>query len=248
MAWTLFVVLFFSVSTEKRDLYVLPALPAFVLLMARFVGGVAGWWPARDAVPGPRWATVPLGIAATLLIVAGIAAPPFAARELDDAFTAPAWGLGAVFLLGGVAVVAAAASGRVLAAVYRTAGAMALTMVLAVTFVYPLLDAGKSGRELARVVREETAAARAAGRQVLALDVENVPKSVNFYSDGVYLKELANEGELAASLAAAGTGDTYVLTTSRVLRNLPEALRQRIEIVYLTRLSRRDVVIIRVGR
>jgi len=86
MAWAVFVVLFFSVSTEKRDLYVLPAVPAFALLMARLVGAVADWWPARDgargAVPGPRWVTVPLGIVAGILIAGGLAAP-LAARKLE---------------------------------------------------------------------------------------------------------------------------------------------------------------------
>jgi 4-amino-4-deoxy-L-arabinose transferase-like glycosyltransferase len=250
MTWAVFVVLFFSVSTEKRDLYVLPAVPAFALLTARLVGALAGWWPAGDgargAVPGPRWVTVPLGIVAAILVAGGIAAP-LAVRKLDDALVAPAWGLGAVLLLGGLAVAAAAASGRALPAVYRTAGAMAVTMVAAVTFVYPPLDADKSGRELARVVREETAASRSAGRQVLALDVRHVPKSVNFYSGGVYLEELADEGELAARLAAADSADTYVLTNEEVLRDLPEALRRRIEIVYSTRLSRKDVVLLRVG-
>ena len=31
LAWSLFVVIFFSIPTEKRDLYVLPAFPAFAL-------------------------------------------------------------------------------------------------------------------------------------------------------------------------------------------------------------------------
>ena len=43
-----FVVLFFSISTEKRDLYVLPAYPAFALLTGRLVAdAVAGTDPER---------------------------------------------------------------------------------------------------------------------------------------------------------------------------------------------------------
>ena len=52
----IFVVLTFSISTEKRTLYVLPAFPAFALLTARFVGAILGW----DEAPSlsRRWITV----------------------------------------------------------------------------------------------------------------------------------------------------------------------------------------------
>ena len=43
LAWALFIVLFFSVSTEKRNLYILPAFPAFALLFARLVASVDGF-------------------------------------------------------------------------------------------------------------------------------------------------------------------------------------------------------------
>lgn len=243
LAWPLFVVAFFSVSTEKRDLYVLPALPAFALLAARLVAAVRGWWPAGAAVPGRKWVTVPQGIVGALILVVGLAAP-FAAPRVDEALVAPAWGVAVVLVLGGLGIVVTAARGRTLGTVCWSAGAMAAAMIVAVTFVYPALDPSKSGRELAQVVREETAASRAAGRPVLSLDVRNVPKSVNFYSNGVYLKELEEPSEVAESVDGA---ETYLLTSEAALRELPPELTRRISAVYSTRLSRKDVVLVRIA-
>jgi 4-amino-4-deoxy-L-arabinose transferase-like glycosyltransferase len=60
LVWSLFIVLFFSISTEKRDLYVLPAYPAFFLMAARFIRPiVAPEPPAVRALPGRRWFVIP---------------------------------------------------------------------------------------------------------------------------------------------------------------------------------------------
>lgn len=122
---------------------------------------------------------------------------------------------------------------------------MAVAMVTAVTFVYPALEPSKSGRELARIVRDETAASRAAGRPVLSLDISNVPKSVNFYSDGVYLKELEDPSEVAENLD--GGGETYLLASEASMEKLPQDLRQRMTPVYSIRLSGKNVVLMRIA-
>jgi len=81
----IFVVLFFSISTEKRTIYVLPAFPAFALMTARFVGAVLGW----DEAPAisRRWLTAGQSLLAGFLILLGAAAP-FAAQRVDEV---PAW-------------------------------------------------------------------------------------------------------------------------------------------------------------
>ena len=128
---------------------------------------------------------------------------------------------------------------------------MAAALLVAVTFVYPPLNPSKSGRELAVVMRDATAASRAAGRPVLGLDLEdipgvdlgNVPKSVNFYSDGIYLKEVSSPEELAAELSAGGP--VYLLATRPGVALLPEEIQERMSVLYSTRLSRRDLVFLR---
>jgi 4-amino-4-deoxy-L-arabinose transferase-like glycosyltransferase len=63
LAWVLLVLLFFSASTGKRGVYILPALPAFVLACSPFVPGLL-------ARRGPRNVLYGLALAATALTLA----------------------------------------------------------------------------------------------------------------------------------------------------------------------------------
>lgn len=255
LVFVVFVVGFFTVSTEKRDLYILPALPAFALLWARLISVVTGWWreavETGAAIPGRRWVTVPLGMVGALMVLASLAAP-FAAQRLDEALLGPAAALAAVLGAGGLGMLVTAARGLTAASVQWTAGTTALAMLAAVSFVYPVLDPGKSGRELGEVMRNATVDWRAAGHTVLAfpprdppgeIKLGNVMRAVNFYSGGVYMKEIADLEQLRAELAAAET--TYLLANAAAL---PEEERERMNVLYSTRLSRRDLLFLRYDR
>jgi 4-amino-4-deoxy-L-arabinose transferase-like glycosyltransferase len=243
LVWSLFVVLFFSVSTEKRDLYILPAVPAFALLAARLVAAIEGWWTARVAPPARRWITLPQGVVGAVMIGAGVIAP-LAAPRFGDTLVTPAWVLGIVLLLGGLAIVVASVRGRPLRAVHCSAAAMAATLLVAVTLVYPALDPQKSGRELARVVRDETAAAPAVRSPLFGLGLENVILAVNFYSDGVYLTVLDEPIELTRRVA---TGEAHLLASAGCIADLPPVLKRRLHPIYSTHLSSRDVVLARIA-
>ncbi len=244
---SLFVVVFFTVPTEKRDLYILPAVPFFALMNARLVAAVLGWWEpesgATGKVPGPRWVTWPQGLVGAVLILVACALP-FVAPRFGDELVLAAWGLGAVMLAGGLAVVTATIRGRPFQAVTHTALAMAAMLLVVVSFVYPALNPKKSGRDLAYEVRDATAESRAAGRPVLGFDLGNLPRPVNFYSPGVYLKEIPTAEQLQAELAAGET--TYMVANEKALPTFPDDLRERMSVLYSTRLSRRDVVVVRV--
>lgn len=74
---SLFVVGFFSISSEKRDLDVLPALHTFAVLIALAVGGIL-WsrqeaWSVDRPVLGSRWLRLPQGVAAGVFVLAGVA-------------------------------------------------------------------------------------------------------------------------------------------------------------------------------
>ncbi len=242
----LFVVVFFSVPTEKRDLYILPAAPAFAIMMARLVAAVAGWRRADDhsESPGHGWVTVPQGIMAAVFMLAAVAAP-IAAPRFGDQLMTPAICLAVVLGLGGCGALVSAIRGRAVGSVRWSGAAMAVAMLVAVSLVYPPLNPSKSGRELATVVRAETAGSRAAGHPVLALGLSNVLHPVNLYSDGVYLKEIDDPEELIADLSS-GTA-TYLLANEALLPPLPEELQAKMNIIYSTRLSRKDLLLIRFG-
>ncbi len=246
----LFVVLFFTVPTEKRDLYILPALPAFSLLTARLVAAVAGWWRPGGSVvvPDRRWVTLPQGIVGAVLVLAA-AAVPFVAPRFGDVLLVPAAGLAVVLGAGGLATVLAAVKGSARRSVLWTGATFATAMLVAVSFVYPALNPVKSGRELALAVRDLTAGARAAGRPVLGLGVgvrnqlENVPWAVNLYSDGVYLKDVTDRRQLIAELSGRET--VFLLADEATLPPLPEELQRRMSVAFSTRLSRKRLVLLR---
>ncbi len=242
LAAGVFVVVFFSIPTEKRDLYILPAAPFFALLIARLVAAVAGWRADGSAAPpSRRWVTLPQGIMGAILLLAAVAAP-IAAPRFSDQLMAPAFALAAALGLGGGAALLSAVRGQTLRSVQWSGAAMAAGMLVAVSWVYPPLNPSKSARELAAVVRSETAESRAAGRPVLAVGLLNILQATNLYSDGVYMIEVEPE-EVLATLAS--TGAEYALADDAELPALPEDLLATMEIVYSTHLSRKDLLLLR---
>ena len=254
---SLFVVLFFTIPTEKRDLYILPAVPMFTILIARLIAAVLDWWPAAVTgmrVPSPKWVTFPLGVTGAAMTLAAVAAPLLAPR-FDDDLIAPAMGLALVLGVGGCGALVTAVRGSALRSVQWIGGTMAAAMLVTVSFVLPTLNPAKSGRELGVTIRDATVEYRAAGRPVLGylwvetsppgVEVINVPRAVNFYSDGVYLTYPTGPEELIAELSS---GDTvYLLANEATLPPLPEELQQRMSVVYSTRLSRRNLLFLRFG-
>jgi len=248
LVWALFVIIFFSISTEKRDLYILPAVPALALMSARLIAAIRAWWPAdvglRGAIPGPRWVSIPQAITGAIIVLAGIAAPIAAARQ-GAALLVPGRSLAAVLILGGGLILAFALAGKLMPVLGATAGTLASVFLLAATLAFPAINPQKSGRELATVVRDTTATARAAGHPVLALDLGNIPRWVNLYSPGIYLPEIDDPAALGARIP--DHAESYLLANEASLAALDQSLRQRMTPMYSTRLSRRDIVLLRIA-
>jgi 4-amino-4-deoxy-L-arabinose transferase-like glycosyltransferase len=245
IVWIAFVVIFFTLPTEKRDLYILPAWPAFAMLFARHAATVLGWRDAgRAPATGRRWVTVPQGIFGALAVLAAAAALVVADRIDDDLIPAAAV-LAAILAIGGCGILATAvrgAAGRTLA---WTGAMVAATLLAGVSVVFPLLDPSKSGRELAVAVRDRTAEHRASGGRVLGFELINVVYPVNLYSGGVYLEEVPSSEDLLRELSLHAP--LYVLADSELLPELPNAVRQRMRVVYETRLSRKDLQLLYFG-
>jgi 4-amino-4-deoxy-L-arabinose transferase-like glycosyltransferase len=151
LAWGLLVLVFFSASPGKRDMYILPALPAFALAAAAFL-------PALAERPGFRralWAFVlALGLGLLAIGAAGVSghdkATAFAAeRGLDGDARALWWMLAGI---GSLAVVLALALR--LRGVLVAAAATLVALWLAYGFVaYPVLDEDSSARGLMQAAR-----------------------------------------------------------------------------------------------
>lgn len=162
LAWGLLVVLFFSFSAGKRDMYILPALPAFAVAAAPFL-------PALCERRGFRWMLWGFAFGLGLLLF-GLGASVLLghARFLDNLLDdrgadAAVHGLG-LFLLG------AGSLGTLAALVLRPARAVAATAVLLIALwcgyglvVYPLLDGSSSARELMQAARRSAGPETAIG-------------------------------------------------------------------------------------
>jgi 4-amino-4-deoxy-L-arabinose transferase-like glycosyltransferase len=240
----LFVVLFFTVSTEKRELYVLPSVPALALMAAALVGAVAGWEEAAgEARPalGRRWVTLAQGLLGALLVLVG-GALPFAAGRLEEVSPVAMWALAGLLGATGAAALVAAARGRALAAAIVPAAGFALIYLVVVTAVYPGFEPMKSARPLAERLVELTAESRAQGVPVLAYAIGNVPKALAFYSNGLYTVETEDPRELAHHLERAEAA--WAVVDGDRLDALPAELRRRLVVVERTRLARQPILLL----
>jgi 4-amino-4-deoxy-L-arabinose transferase-like glycosyltransferase len=234
-----FIVLFFSISTEKRTLYVLPAFPAFALLTARFVGSLVGW--EQGPAMSRRWLTAGQSVLAGLLLAFGIAAP-VAAGRVEGLPAWVFWILGPVLVLTGAVTLTAVARRRLLPAALTPAAGIAVVYLFIAALVFPMADAFKSGRDFALTIRDATAASRAASQPVLAFDIGNLTDQYAFYSDGVYFVRTGDADALASHLAQPAR--VLAVVNAARLDELPGPLRERFEVLATTRGSRRDVALI----
>jgi 4-amino-4-deoxy-L-arabinose transferase-like glycosyltransferase len=235
----IFIVLFFSISTEKRTLYVLPAFPAFAVMTARFIGAIVGW----DEAPAisKRWLTVGQSFLAGLLILLGVVAP-FAAQRVDEV---PSWvifSMAGLLLATALATLWAAIKRNLLATAIVPGVGFAIAFLFVAAVVFPMADAFKSGRDFAAIIEEETAASRAAGHEVLALDLGNLPIHYAFYSNGIYAVETKEIDDLARHFDR--DQQVFAIANAKRLGELPTEIRDRMEVISITHASRREVVLI----
>src|SRR5437867_2971930 len=79
--WLLVFLAFFSLSTSKRPVYMLPAFPAAALLCGSLLERAAEWQGRRSV---KRWALLGQGAALAFLAIAGIVAPILAGRKAPE--------------------------------------------------------------------------------------------------------------------------------------------------------------------
>jgi 4-amino-4-deoxy-L-arabinose transferase-like glycosyltransferase len=151
LAWVAIVVLFFTASSGKRGLYVLPAVPALAM-------AAGPWLPQLLRARGPRrFAFV---LACLLTGFAGLAAAYLGFDAARTAEVVKSFGIEPVLPLTVIAV-----CGALALAVFRMrdgwlayAGVLGSVLVLTGYVVYPRIDAVRSGRAFTDRVERASAA------------------------------------------------------------------------------------------
>jgi 4-amino-4-deoxy-L-arabinose transferase-like glycosyltransferase len=158
MIWAAAIILFFSFSTGKRGVYIIPAYPAASILVARLlsrgswdlVPGAAG--AAEEIAAARRRLRLPLLLWLSLaaLIAAGL---PIAAVRAQPDLLAPAVVIGAVILAGAAAALVLHRRDRAAAATLCLIGSTAAAIVLTVELAQPSLNRYKNIRGFAMQVK-----------------------------------------------------------------------------------------------
>lgn len=245
---SVFVVLFFSFSTEKRELYVLPALPAFAFLLALFLDSQLS--ASEPGAPDThrlsrRWLHLPQGLVGGLMVMVGLAVPFLARREYPD-IVVPAVVIAIVFLAAGVLIIHATRRARPGAVVRNTCLGMAAVLLALATLGYPIINPEKSGRVLAGEVAQAVAATGEPDITIAALDISNVIRPINFYTNGLYGQQF-ELWEMAGLLELFAGGEAFILIADRAgMPDLQPTDTNRMVELYETRLSRRDIVVFNV--
>jgi 4-amino-4-deoxy-L-arabinose transferase-like glycosyltransferase len=234
-----FVILFFSISTEKRTLYVLPAFPAFALLTARFVGALVGW--EQGPAMSRRWLTAGQSVMAGLLLALGVAAP-LASQRVEEFPPWVVWVLGPLLILTGAVTLAAVVRRRLLQAALTPAVGLATVYLVIASVIFPMADDFKSGRDFAVLIRQAVDRWQPEGQRVLACDIGNLTDSYAFYSDGVYFIRTNEISDLADYLSREER--VLAVVNQALVEELPPQLQQRLEVLAATSGSRRDVALI----
>lgn len=162
LLWGLLVVLFFSISSGKRDMYILPALPAFALAAAPYLQAISQRTGFRRALLGFVLLLGLLLLGLGLAAVSGKAA--FAAKLANDRGLGPEaqWLWWMILSCGVVFLAAAAWSGtrRVLAA---AAIGLAVLWVGYGLVLHPVLNGSSSARDVMLRAREQAGPATEIG-------------------------------------------------------------------------------------
>lgn len=235
----LFIVVFFSISTEKRTLYVLPAYPAMALLVARLLGAVWGW--DKTTALSRWWVVAGQSVFGGVLVLAG-AVVPVIAQRFEEVSAWMSFALAGVLLACGLATLVAVLRKNLQVAALLPAAGFAVGYLFVALFVFPMANAKKSSRRFAGIIAAETTASRAAGHQVMAFDLGNLPVHYAFYTAGLYTIETDRIEDLARHLDQED--EMWAVINASRLEELPEATRERIHVAATTRASRRDVALI----
>jgi 4-amino-4-deoxy-L-arabinose transferase-like glycosyltransferase len=191
LVWVGAILLFFSCSTGKRGVYIMPLYPAAALLVARLF--------TRDA----RQALVQGTLAwAAFAVTAGAAVVAVGPRRAPD-LTGAAWGIGACLLGGGLAAPLFVRAGRPIAAARVIAASMAVILLVATESVFPHVNRHLNLRGFAEQVRDRL-------RPDIPLATTEEKRDAWVFYSGRFVEELDTPPRLLAYLASGPRRDLLI--------------------------------------
>ncbi len=235
------VLVLFTLSTEKRTLYVLPTFPAFALMTARFLGAAFGW---DETISFSRkWVSVGQGFLGAILMILGLAAPFAAGRAELASFPAwMFWALGFLLAAGGAVAFFGVFRKDLQLAALGPAVSISFVYVFIALIIYPAANDFKSAKAMALTIKEETSQSRSAGHEVLAYGTGNLYEAYNFYSDGVYFVRGVNAHDIARHFEQEER--VFAVVDTRILEKLPLRIQERTQTVATHEGSRRKVALV----
>jgi len=153
LAWVLIVVLFFTSSSGKRTLYILPAVPAFAM-------AAGPWLPELLRSRGPR--RLAFGLACAIAAFAGLAAVFLAVQPDRARHVADVYGIRPVLPLAALALCTTAVLAvlRVRDGWLAYAGVLGAVLAFTGLVVYPRIDAVRSGRAFTARIEQASSGIR----------------------------------------------------------------------------------------
>ena len=145
--WAFFPISFFSFSQSKLPSYILPAMPAFALVLAISAARVI-----EDNLPKYRWTFALLGSTWMALAIAAFIWLHRLPRSLADEVHAPIFACCTLAILGGIAIAFLARS-RQRAAIWISLSLICVLMEVAGNAVLPKLDPLYSARDAGTMLR-----------------------------------------------------------------------------------------------
>jgi 4-amino-4-deoxy-L-arabinose transferase-like glycosyltransferase len=211
LCWFLAIFLFFTVSDTKRDLYLLPLLPAVALFVACYLDALCAERTPQKYYH--RWLAASFF---ALLAIGALLVPEAAWRWRPNALLAmlPAC---LVLTIGGALAAVFLLRREVTKAMAAIVALMTLSVVAAALWVFPYLEAFKSPRPFARDINKIVPAS--APLYIYA----DTMHDFNYYAERASIPVLTSPEVVNRLLATAEPG--YMLVKDRDLKRLPALLR-----------------------
>jgi 4-amino-4-deoxy-L-arabinose transferase-like glycosyltransferase len=233
-AWLAAILIFFSFSTGKRGVYIIPAYPAAALLVARFFGRAAAGTPGTDRGSRGRL-TLTLGLTGGVLALAAIALVVLIPRRHPELGGA-AWCTALLLASGGGAAWWLTRSGSPHRAAGAMVGAMIGILFVGTESVIPWANGYLNLRGFATEAR---------GRMMPGVPVASTEEKRDawVYYSGRFVEEVDTPEEVAAYFSAGGPRD--LLIDDPALQRLRGAFPPAIVPVYQGRVSGRPQYLMR---